>query len=81
VVGERQIVLPAFGEFVGGSLVTPSESERALIATARGVFDVTPGAPPICVILSEAGSAPKSRLSLLSLAERGYARLRGQFSR
>ena len=23
VVGERQIVLPAFGEFVGGSLVTP----------------------------------------------------------
>jgi uncharacterized protein len=50
VVGERQIVLPAFGEFVGGSLVTPSESERALIATARGVFDVTPGAPPTCVI-------------------------------
>jgi uncharacterized protein len=49
-VGERQIVLPAFGEFVGGSLVTPSESERALIATARGVFDVTPGAPPTCVI-------------------------------
>jgi uncharacterized protein len=50
VVGERQIVLPAFGEFVGGSLVTPSESERALIATARGVFDVTPSAPPTCVI-------------------------------
>jgi uncharacterized protein len=50
VVGERQVVLPAFGEFVGGSLVTPSESERALIATARGVFDVTPGAPPTCVI-------------------------------
>jgi uncharacterized protein len=49
-VGERQIVLPAFGEFVGGSLVTPSEGERALIATARGVFDVTPGAPPTCVI-------------------------------
>ena len=44
VVGERQIVLPAFGEFVGGSLVTPSEGERLLIATARGVFDVTPGA-------------------------------------
>jgi uncharacterized protein len=44
VVGRRQIVLPAFGEFVGGSLVTPSEGERALIATARGVFDVTPGA-------------------------------------
>jgi DNA ligase-associated metallophosphoesterase len=50
VVGKRQIVLPAFGEFVGGSLVTPSESERTLIATARGVFDVTPGAPPTCVI-------------------------------
>jgi uncharacterized protein len=43
VVGERQIVLPAFGEFVGGSLVTPCEGERLLIATARGVFDVTPG--------------------------------------
>jgi hypothetical protein len=44
VMGERQIVLPAFGEFVGGSLVTPGEGERALIATARGVFDVTRGA-------------------------------------
>jgi uncharacterized protein len=43
VVGERQIVVPAFGEFVGGSLVTPGEGERALIATARGVFDVTRG--------------------------------------
>jgi DNA ligase-associated metallophosphoesterase len=43
VVGERQIVLPAFGEFVGGSLVTLREGERTLIATARGVFDVTPG--------------------------------------
>jgi DNA ligase-associated metallophosphoesterase len=42
VVGERQIVLPAFGEFTGGSLVTLGEGERALIATARGVFDVTP---------------------------------------
>jgi superfamily II DNA/RNA helicase len=36
VMGERQIVPPAFGEFVGGSLVTPGEGERALIATARG---------------------------------------------
>jgi metallophosphoesterase superfamily enzyme len=44
VMGERQIVPPAFGEFVGGSLVTPGEGERALIATARGVFDVTRGA-------------------------------------
>ena len=44
VVGTRQIVLPAFGEFVGGSLVSPCEGERTLIATARGVFDVTPGA-------------------------------------
>jgi DNA ligase-associated metallophosphoesterase len=44
VLGERQIVLPAFGEFVGGSLVTPSEGERLLVATGRGVFDVTPGA-------------------------------------
>jgi DNA ligase-associated metallophosphoesterase len=44
VVGERQIVLPAFGEFVGGSLAVPSEGERLLIATGRGVFDVTPGA-------------------------------------
>jgi metallophosphoesterase superfamily enzyme len=43
VVGKRQIVLPAFGEFVGGSLVAPSEGERALIATAQGVFYVTPG--------------------------------------
>jgi uncharacterized protein len=42
VVGARQIVLPAFGEFVGGSSVAPSEAERLLIATARGVFDVTP---------------------------------------
>jgi uncharacterized protein len=44
VVGQRQIVLPAFGEFTGGSLVIPSEGERLLIATGRGVFDVTPGA-------------------------------------
>jgi uncharacterized protein len=44
VVGERQIVLPAFGEFTGGSLVIPGEGERLLIATARGVFDVTPSA-------------------------------------
>jgi len=44
VMGERQIVLPAFGEFVGGSLVAPSEGGRALIATHRGVFDVTRGA-------------------------------------
>jgi hypothetical protein len=44
VVGKRQIVLPAFGEFVGGALVTPAEGERALIATARGVFDATRGA-------------------------------------
>jgi uncharacterized protein len=44
VVGERQIVLPAFGEFTGGSLAVPSEGERLLIATGRGVFDVTPGA-------------------------------------
>jgi uncharacterized protein len=43
VMGERQIVLPAFGEFTGGSLVTPGGGERALIATARGVFDVTRG--------------------------------------
>jgi uncharacterized protein len=43
VVGERQIVLPAFGEFVGGSLVTPNEDERLMIATVRGAFDVTPG--------------------------------------
>jgi uncharacterized protein len=44
VVGKRQIVLPAFGEFVGGSLVTPSDGECLMIATARGMFDVTPGA-------------------------------------
>jgi uncharacterized protein len=44
VVGERQIVLPAFGEFTGGSLAVPAEGERLLIATARGAFDVTPGA-------------------------------------
>jgi uncharacterized protein len=44
VMGERQIVLPAFGEFTGGSLVTLGEGERAMIATARGVFDVTPRA-------------------------------------
>jgi uncharacterized protein len=44
VVGTRQIVLPAFGEFVGGSLVSPCEGGRTLIATARGVFDVTRGA-------------------------------------
>ncbi len=44
VVGKRQIVLPAFGEFVGGALVSPNDEERLLIATARGVFDVTPGA-------------------------------------
>jgi hypothetical protein len=43
-VGKRQIVVPAFGEFVGGSLVTPGEGERALIATPQGAFDVTPGA-------------------------------------
>ena len=44
VASERQLVLPAFGEFVGGCLVTPRGSERALIATSRGVFDVTPTA-------------------------------------
>ena len=44
VVRERQIVLPAFGDFVGGSLAVPSEGARLLIATGRGVFDVTPGA-------------------------------------
>jgi DNA ligase-associated metallophosphoesterase len=44
VVGERQIVLPAFGEFTGGSLAVPAEGERLLVATARGAFDVTPGA-------------------------------------
>jgi uncharacterized protein len=44
IVGNRQIVLPAFGEFTGGSLVIPNEGERLLIATGRGVFDVTPGA-------------------------------------
>jgi uncharacterized protein len=44
IAGNRQIVLPAFGEFTGGSLAVPSEGERLLIATGRGVFDVTPGA-------------------------------------
>ena len=44
VVGERQIVLPAFGEFTGGSLVAPCDGERLMIATGRGVFDVTRGA-------------------------------------
>ena len=44
VVRNQQIVLPAFGEFTGGSLVIPNEGERLLIATGRGVFDVTPGA-------------------------------------
>jgi len=43
VVGERQIVLPAFGKFTGGSLVTPCDGERLMIVTARGLFDVTPG--------------------------------------
>ena len=38
--GERQIVSPAF---VGVSLVTSGEGERALIATAWGMFDVTRG--------------------------------------
>ena len=42
VMGERRLCCP-LGEFVGGSLVTPGEGERALIATARGVFDVTRG--------------------------------------
>jgi uncharacterized protein len=55
VVGERQIVLPAFGEFVGGSLAPPNEGERVLIATARGVFDVTPGSGR-----AEARAAPRS---------------------
>jgi uncharacterized protein len=43
IVGERQIVLPAFGEFVGGSIVSLNQGERLMIATARGAFDVTPG--------------------------------------
>jgi DNA ligase-associated metallophosphoesterase len=43
VAGGPQIVLPAFGEFTGGSLVVPREGERLLIATARGVFDVVSG--------------------------------------
>jgi DNA ligase-associated metallophosphoesterase len=44
VLGERQIVLPAFGEFTGGSLPVPMTGEHIMIATARGVFDVTPRA-------------------------------------
>jgi hypothetical protein len=43
VAGERQIALPAFGESVGGSLITSGEGEKPLTATARGVFDVTRG--------------------------------------
>jgi DNA ligase-associated metallophosphoesterase len=57
VVGARQIVLPAFGEFTGGSLAVPSEGERLLIATARGVFDVTPGAGGAARGLSISGGA------------------------
>jgi uncharacterized protein len=41
VVGARQIVLPAFGEFTGGALVRPRVEERLFIATERGVFDAT----------------------------------------
>jgi DNA ligase-associated metallophosphoesterase len=41
VAGGHQIVLPAFGEFVGGSVVVPREGERLLISTGRGVFDAT----------------------------------------
>jgi DNA ligase-associated metallophosphoesterase len=41
VVGPRQIVLPAFGEFTGGSLIVPRPGERLLVATAAGVFDAT----------------------------------------
>jgi uncharacterized protein len=43
VVGERQIVLPAFGEFVGGALVPANGGEQLMVATARGAFIVTPG--------------------------------------
>lgn len=40
VMGARQIVLPAFGEFTGGSLVSPNESERVFVASERGLFEV-----------------------------------------
>jgi metallophosphoesterase superfamily enzyme len=56
VVGVRQIVLPAFGEFVGGSIVSPREGERALIATLRGVFDVRRGSGERAVSRTEATS-------------------------
>jgi uncharacterized protein len=58
VVGERQIMLPAFGEFVGGSLVTPGEGKRLLIATARGTFDVTPGAGAVVRIKYGSAAPP-----------------------
>ncbi len=48
LVGKRQIVLLASGEFVGGSVVTPCEGERLLIAKARSVFDVTAEAGGRC---------------------------------
>jgi uncharacterized protein len=56
VVGERQIVLPAFGEFTGGSLAIPGERERLLIATARGVFNVTPRASDRSAVYRETTS-------------------------
>ena len=40
VVVGRQIILPAFGEFTGGSLVSPREGERLFIATRDGVFEI-----------------------------------------
>ena len=40
VLTGRQIVLPAFGEFTGGSLVSSGEATQIVIATQDGVFEI-----------------------------------------
>ncbi len=39
VIGRRQIVLPAFGEFTGGALVWPEEGERIVLAAPGRLVD------------------------------------------
>lgn len=42
VFGERCAVLPSFGAFTGGYLVTPKEGDRLFVAVEDAVFEVPP---------------------------------------
>ncbi len=46
VIDSRQIVLPAFGEFVGGSLVRAGESRRLVLAAPHRLIELAAPRPP-----------------------------------